>query len=61
MDDKTIAAMDDDEFDALVEQFIERGEDHITPQTFLLVMADVAAQRSQRKAAFVPKFEAACT
>lgn len=47
MDDKTIATMNDDEFDALVERFIERGEDQVTPQTFLQVMADVAEQRSQ--------------
>lgn len=49
MDDKTIATMNDDEFDALVGQFIERGEDQMAPQTFLQVMADVAEQRSQRE------------
>ncbi|MGH9839974.1 MAG: hypothetical protein ACREEM_14415 [Blastocatellia bacterium] len=49
MDDKTIATMNDAEFDALVEQFIERGEDRVTPQTFLQVMMDVAEQRSQHE------------
>ncbi len=49
MDDKTIATMNDAEFDALVGQFIERGEDRVTPQTFMQVMADVAEQRSQHE------------
>ena len=49
MNDKTIATMDETEFDALVEQFIERGTDRVTPQTFLQVMTDVAAQRSQHE------------
>ena len=49
MDDKTIATMNDAEFDALVEQFIERGEDRVTPQTFLQVMTHVAEQRSQHE------------
>lgn len=49
MDDKTIATMNETEFDALVEQFIERGEDRVTPQTFLQVMTDVAEQRSQHE------------
>lgn len=47
MNDKTIATMDETEFDALVEQFIERGADRVTPQTFLQVMTDVTAQHSQ--------------
>jgi hypothetical protein len=41
--------MNDAEFDELVEHFIERGKDRVTPQTFLQVMADVAAQRSQHE------------
>jgi hypothetical protein len=49
MDDKTIATMNEAEFDALVEQFIKRGEDRVTPQTFLQVMTDVAEQRSQHE------------
>ena len=49
MDDKTIATMNDAEFDALVEHFIERGEDRVPPQTFLQVMMDVAEQRSQHE------------
>jgi len=49
MDDKTIAAMNDAEFDALVDHFIERGEDQVTPRTFLQVMTDVAEQRSQHE------------
>jgi hypothetical protein len=49
MDDKTIATMNDAEFDALVEHFIERGEDRVTPRTFLQVMTDVAEQRSQHE------------
>lgn len=49
MDDKTIATMNESEFDALVEQFIERGADQVTPPTFLQVMADIAEQRSQRE------------
>ncbi len=32
MDYKTIATMNDAEFDALVEHFIARGEDQVTPQ-----------------------------
>jgi hypothetical protein len=50
MDDKTIATMNDAEFDARVDRFIERGEDQVTPQTFLQVMTDVAEQRSQPEA-----------
>ncbi len=49
MNNQTIATMDETEFDALVEQFIERGADRVTPQTFLEVMTDVAAQRSQQE------------
>jgi hypothetical protein len=49
MTDKTIANMSDEEFDALVEQFIERGEDKVTLPTFLQVMADIAEQRTQRE------------
>jgi hypothetical protein len=49
MNDRTIAKIDDAEFDALVDQFIKRGEDQVTPPTFLQVMADVAAQRSQHE------------
>lgn len=49
MDDKTIATMNDAEFDTLVEQFISRGEDQVTPQTFLQVMTDVAEQRSEHE------------
>jgi hypothetical protein len=49
MDDETVATMNETEFDALVEQFIERGEDRVTPQTFLQVMADVAEQCSQHE------------
>ncbi len=49
MADKTISNMSDEEFDALVEQFIERGEDKVTLPTFLQVMADVAEQRAQRE------------
>jgi hypothetical protein len=44
MADKSIATMNDAEFDALVEQFIARGEDQVTPQHFLQVMTDVAEQ-----------------
>jgi hypothetical protein len=47
MDDKTIATMNDAEFDALVDRFIERGEDQMTPRTFRQVMAEDAEQRSQ--------------
>ena len=43
MNDETIATMDETEFNALVEQFSERGVDRVTPQTFLQVMTDVAA------------------
>ncbi|MGH9769484.1 MAG: hypothetical protein ACREAB_18830 [Blastocatellia bacterium] len=49
MDDKTIATMNETEFDALVEHLSERGEDRVTPQTFLQVMTDVAEQRSQHE------------
>jgi hypothetical protein len=49
MDDKTIATMNEAEFDELVEHFIERGQDRVTPQTFLQVMTDVAEQRSQHE------------
>jgi hypothetical protein len=49
MAEKTIANMNDEEFDALVEQFIERGEDKVTLPTFLEVMADLAEQRKQRE------------
>ena len=42
---KTIASMSDREFDELLEQFIERGEDKITLPTFLQVMSEIAAQR----------------
>ncbi len=49
MDDKTIATMDEAEFDVLVEHFIKRGEDRVMPQTFLQVMTDVAAQHSQHE------------
>lgn len=49
MVDKTISSMNNDEFDALVEQFIERGEDKIAPQTFLQVMAGVAEQHKQHE------------
>ncbi len=50
MKGETIATMDKDEFAALLEYFIERGEDRVTPQTFFQVMADVAAQRNQHAA-----------
>lgn len=49
MDSKTIARMNEDEFNALIDDFIERGEDQVTSQTFLQVAADVAEQRSQRE------------
>lgn len=49
MNDRTIANMDETEFDTLLEQFIERSEDQVTPQTFLHVMTDVAAERSQHE------------
>jgi hypothetical protein len=49
MENKTIATMNEDEFNALIENFIERGEDQITPQTFFEVMADIAEERSQRE------------
>ena len=49
MDDKTIATMNDAEFDALVDRFIERGADQVTARTFLQVMTDVAEQRSQHE------------
>lgn len=49
MDNKTLATMDEDEFDGLIENFIIRGEDHVTPQTFLQVMQDVAEQHSQHE------------
>jgi hypothetical protein len=41
--------MNEEEFDALVEQFIERGEDKVTLPTFLRVMADIAEQRARRE------------
>jgi hypothetical protein len=37
--DKTIANMSNEEFDTLVEQFIERGEDRVTLPTFLYALA----------------------
>lgn len=46
---KTIANMSDEGFDALVEQFIKRGEDKVTLPTFLQVMADIAKQRAQHE------------
>ncbi len=49
MDDQTIATMNEAEFDALVERFIERGEDQVTPRTCLQVMTEVAEQRSQHE------------
>ncbi len=49
MADKTMANMSEEEFDALVEQFIERGEDKVTLPTFLQVMADIAEQRTRRE------------
>jgi hypothetical protein len=51
MTEKTIARMSDGEFDALVEQFIERGEDRVPLSTFMQVMADVAEQRQAREVA----------
>jgi hypothetical protein len=42
---KTNNRMSDPEFDELIEQFIERGEDKVTLPTFLSVMAEVAEQR----------------
>jgi hypothetical protein len=41
--------MTGEEFDQLVEQFIERGEDKMSLPTFLQVMSDIAAQRKQRE------------
>lgn len=41
--------MRNEEFDALVEQFIVRGEDQVTLPTFLQVMGDIAEQRQQRE------------
>lgn len=49
MDDKTITTMNDEEFAEMVEHFIARGEDQVTPQTFLQVMTDVDEERSQRE------------
>jgi len=49
MNDKTIAARNEDEFNALADGFIERGEDQVTLQIFLQVMDDVAERRSQRE------------
>jgi hypothetical protein len=49
MNDKTIATMDETEFNALLDQFIERGPDRVSPPTFMQVMADVAAQHSQHE------------
>ncbi|MDX2044103.1 MAG: hypothetical protein SF097_23015 [Acidobacteriota bacterium] len=49
MNNETIATISEDEFDALIDGFIEQGEAQISPQTFLQVMADVAAHRSQRE------------
>lgn len=46
---KTITTMSDGEFDALVEQFIERGEDRMALPTFLQVMADLAEQRATQE------------
>ncbi len=48
MANKTMANMSHAEFEALVEQFIERGEDKVTLPTFLQVMADVAERRKPR-------------
>jgi hypothetical protein len=39
------------EFDALVEQFVERGEDRVPLSTFTQVMADIAEQRQQQEVA----------
>jgi hypothetical protein len=46
---KTISRMKSEEFDALVDQFIDRGEDQVTLPTFLQVMADINEQRKQRE------------
>lgn len=51
MDDKTIATMNEAEFDKLVEHFIKRGEDRVTPPTFLQVMTDIAACAVSRQLA----------
>ncbi len=56
MENKTIATMNEEEFDALVEHFITRGEDKITPQTFLQVRADLAEQRSQHEVELSGRF-----
>jgi hypothetical protein len=49
MADKTITNMSEEEFGALVEQFIERGEDKVMLPTFLSVMADITEQRKTRE------------
>jgi len=46
MADGSIATMNDAELDALVEQFIARGDDQVTPQHFLPVMTGIAEQGS---------------
>jgi hypothetical protein len=56
MNDKTIATMNEAEFEALVEHFITRGEDQVLPQTFLHVMKDVAEQRSQQEVELSGRF-----
>jgi len=49
MNNKTIATMNEDESNALVDGFIEHGGAQMMPQTFLQVMADIADQRSRRE------------
>ncbi len=56
MAEQTIANMSEEEFDALVEQFIERGEDKVTLPTFLSIMADIAEQRKEREVELTGRF-----
>ncbi len=56
MDNETIAIMNEAAFDALVEQFIRHGEDQVTPQTFLQVVADITEQHRQQEVELSGRF-----
>lgn len=49
MAEKTINTMNEAEFEALVERFIEHGPAPVTAKTFFEVMADVAEEHKQRE------------
>ena len=46
---QTLADMSGDEFDQLLDQFIERGEDRLTLPTFLQIVSDIADQLKTRE------------